>query len=69
MEGRISLKLRMIADAIMVLGFGAVAPAALSLIGRNWRILLMEFATFLVAAGFCYDFFRTRQRFRKLRTD
>jgi len=69
MDSRASLKLRMIADAIMVLGFGGAAPAALSTIGRNWPTLLMAFAVFFIAIGFWYDFMRTLQRFRKLRTN
>lgn len=68
MSGRVSLQLRMIADVVMVLGFGAVAPAALSPIGRNWQTLSMAFAAFILAAGFWVDFLRNLRQLRKLRS-
>jgi len=69
MEGRLSLSLRMIADGVMILGFGGVAPAALSSINQSWSTLLTAFVLFLFAMGFWYDFMRTLQRFRKLRAN
>lgn len=68
MGGRGSFRLRMIADLILIglLVFGA--PVALAPTSRSWPTLLTAFAALFVAIGFWFDFMRTLQRFRKLRT-
>jgi hypothetical protein len=64
MEGRLSLRVRMIADVAMAFAFDIVAPIALSLSGKNWQRMLMTFASFLLAAAFWFDLLRTVWRFR-----
>jgi hypothetical protein len=64
MESRISLRMRMIADAAMAFAFDIVAPIALALSGRNWQTMLMTFASFLLAAAFWFDLLRTVWRFQ-----
>ena len=64
MESSPSLRLRMIADAIMALAFGIVVPLALAPSGKNWQTMLITFATFLLAAAFWFDLLRTIWRFQ-----
>ncbi len=68
MGGRGSFKLRMIGDLILIGRLVFVAPVAHAPMSRNWPTLLMAFAALFVAIGCWYDFLRTLQRFRKLRT-
>jgi hypothetical protein len=68
MGGHLSLRLRMAADVAMVVGFGLLAPVALSPIGRNWQTLATAFAAYFLAVGFMLDFLQNLRRFRKLRS-
>jgi hypothetical protein len=64
MQGRTSLKLRIIADVIMALAFDIVVPFALAPSSKNWQTMLMTFASFLLAAAFWFDLLRTTWRFQ-----
>jgi hypothetical protein len=54
----------MIADAVMALAFGIVAPIVLAPASRNWQTMLVTSASFLFAAAFQFDLIRTIWRFQ-----
>jgi hypothetical protein len=64
MNSHRSIKLRMIADFVLVFAFGFVAPLILAPISKNWTVMLIAFATFLIAIGSLWDGLRTMQRLR-----
>jgi hypothetical protein len=68
-KSRNSLKLRMIADFVLVCAFGLAVPPILAPLGRSWGVLLESFATFLLAVGFLFDGLRTRLRLLRLSSD
>jgi hypothetical protein len=59
------LKLRMIADFILVGGFGFAAPPLLAPISQSGRVMVLAFLTFLISIGFLWDAFRMVSRLRK----
>lgn len=59
------LRLRIIADFILVAAFGFVAPALLAPIGRNWGVMLVSVATFAICVAFLWDGLRMAGRIRR----
>jgi hypothetical protein len=59
------LRLRMIADFILVGAFGLAAPAMLAPIGRNWGVMLIGVATFAIGIAFLWDGLRMVQRLHR----
>jgi hypothetical protein len=65
MKDRGLLRLRMIADLVLICLFGFAAPPLFAPIGRSWGVLLASFATMFISFGFLYDGIRTLERLRK----
>lgn len=59
MMGQGSLKLRILGDFFLVGAFGLVAPAMLAPISRNWSVVLVSVATFVICIAFLWDGLRT----------
>lgn len=59
------LRLRMMADFVLVVAFGLCAPALLAPIARSWDVMLTSCATFAISVAFLWDGLRTADRLHR----